>query len=226
MQDFIPRSLVMRRIIGLCLVGVLASVGVAWAGKEAYRLVMSKDKELCQTVLKFFNADMQRYKEIRYDDDIFLAIKWKSFKIEEETYGCEFLSSAIFDINNDGADDLVVKRRACLRGNLSDSFYVFPPDSDVLSKLEPGPNGWSRLFETPNQFHRTGHAYELGDSATKAREGVPQGIGGIFVIHPFLWKNTAYVSMTDFHQDWIAIAKYLRGEEFQDVCYFHGKSRF
>jgi hypothetical protein len=215
----------MKRIMLLSLVFILGGVSVAWAGKEAYKMVMSQDKELCQNVLKLFNADMKRYKAIRYDDDIFQVINWKSFTIEEPTYGCDFLSSAVFDINNDGTSDLVVKSRGCLRGELSDSFYVFPADSDVLSTLKPGPNGRAKLFETPNQFDRTGDGYKLGDAATKASEGVPQGIGGIFIIHPFIWKHTTYVSMTSFHQEWIVITKYLQGDQFQDVCYFRGKSR-
>ena len=213
----------MRRITLLGVALLLVTGGIAWAKGEAYKLVMSKNKELCQTVLNFFNEDMKRYKEIRYDDDIFKAVEWKSFKLEEETHGCEFLSSAMFDLDNNGTEDLVLKWRACLRGELSDSLFVFSSSSDILKRIgsERG-----QLFETPNKFSRTGHAYPLEGLTSEQTEGVPQGIGGIFIIHPFLWKNTAYVSMTDFHQEWIVIAKYLRGEQFQDVCYLHGRSRF
>ncbi|ULA62146.1 MAG: exported protein of unknown function [Nitrospira sp.] len=65
------------RYLGLALVALLLTSGVAWAGQEAYRLMMSKDKELCKSALELFNADMKKYQEIRYQEhEIFTRIGW------------------------------------------------------------------------------------------------------------------------------------------------------
>jgi hypothetical protein len=213
-----------RRVV-FAIVLLLATTGVAWAGKEAYRLVMSKDKELCQTVLNFFNADMKRYKEIHYDDDIFQVVKWKAIDLGEETYGCYFLSHAMFDINNDGKNDLVIKERGCLSNILIDKMFVFPQDSDVLSRIHVGLGGGEALDQTKNKFFEINTSHPLEGLSFAESQGLPQGVGGN-VLHPFVWKNTAYVSMTDFDPEWIVIAKYLEQQKFQDVCYFRGKKIF
>ena len=57
----------MKRIIVLCVAVLFATVGVAWAGKEAYKLVMSQDKELCAHMLAIFNADMKKYRAMEYE---------------------------------------------------------------------------------------------------------------------------------------------------------------
>ncbi|MEW6246286.1 MAG: hypothetical protein AB1555_06190 [Nitrospirota bacterium] len=214
----------MKRVL-LGFFVVFTVYGAAMAGAEAYRLVMSKDKELCQTVLTLFNADMKRYKEIRYDDDIFRAISWKSVDLGEQTYGCYFLSHAMFDINNDGREDLVIKQRSCLRDILVDKLFVFPQDSDVLSRIHAGPGGGEALDQTKNRFFEINAGHSLEGLSFAESQGLPQGIGGT-VLHPFLWKNKAYVSMTDFDPEWIVIARYLEQQKFQDVCYFRGRKIF
>lgn len=55
------------RSIGLALVVLLLTSGVALAGKEAYKLVMSKDKKLCQHMRAIFNDDLKKYKPLTYE---------------------------------------------------------------------------------------------------------------------------------------------------------------
>ena len=213
--------------IVLAIVLLFATCSVAWAGKEAYKLVMSKEKELCETVLNMFNRDMRKFRDIRYHEhEMFKRVAWQKFELEEQTYGCELFWQGRFDINNDGNEDLVIKWSACLRDNLSDSFYVFPLNSDVLAKLKPGPEGLAPLFETPNKFQRTMGGYNFSELPLDQTEGLVQGIGGVFVIQPFIWNKRTYLSMTDLHQEWIVINQYQGEDHFQDLCYFHGKSRF
>jgi hypothetical protein len=214
-----------KRIV-FAVVLLLATTGVAWAGKEAYEIVMSKDKGVCETMLKTYNSDMRRFRDIRYGEhEIFKRVPWHKFELGEQTYGCELFWRGHFDINNDGKEDLVIKRSACLRDNLSDSFYMFPGNSDVLMRLKSGPGGLDPLFETSNKFARTSNAYVLAELPLDQTEGIAQDIGGIFVIQPFIWDKKTYLSMTDLHQEWIVINQYQGEDRFQDICYFHGKSR-
>ena len=214
-----------KRVV-FAVVFLLATTGVAWAGKEAYKLAMSKDKELCETMLALLNTDMRRFHEIRYEEhEMFKRVVWQEIDIREQTYRCEFLRYGRFDINNDGKEDLIIKWSACLRSNLSDSFYVFPSDSDVLAKLESEPKRRGFLLDILNKFSMTGDVYPLAELPLDQTEGLAQAIGGVFVIQPFIWNKRTYISMTDLHQEWIVINQYQGEGRFKDLCYFHGKSR-
>jgi hypothetical protein len=188
-----------------------------------YELAMSKNQELCETVLNLYNEDMDSSGKIQYDmHEIFKAIRWQPFDLNEKkypTYGCRYVKQAQFDMNNDGKDDLVVKYSGCFRDNLTDSLFIFPSDSDILLHLRPGQGGLAPLFHTSNKVDR--NIYAL----TQLKDGNRPLIGGIFVLHPFIWESTSYLSMTDLRQEWIVIAKYKQAEELQDICYFHGPAR-
>jgi hypothetical protein len=215
----------MRRTILFFIVAMLVGTGAAWAGKAAYKLVMSKDKELCTSVLKLFNEDMKKHGVIKYDKhEMFTRVAWKSVDIGKEADVCLSLQHATLDIDNDGREDLVIKKRACLRSQLSDSLYIFPIESDVLIKLKPGPGGWEPLYGNSNKFDRTGEGYNLKDLDPAKNEGLPAAIAGVFTLQPFIWGKTTYVSMTDLYPEWIVIAKYLHEDKFKDICYFHGPS--
>ena len=244
----------MRHIVVLVVALLLSTIGMAWAGEAAYKLVMSKNKELCTNMLKLFKADMKQYGEIHYEEhDIFKRIPWKSVDISDErypNYGCSSIKQAIFDINNDDNNELVIKWSGCLRDQLTDRIYIFPTDNDVLSKLKPGPGGLKPLFNTRDKLELSGKAgqrYVLKELPIPMREKLmeeikkqmsellkkglikeddlePAGIGGVLSLQPFIWKETTYISMTDLHQEWIVIAKYLQRETLEDICYFHGKS--
>lgn len=210
------------RYFGLAIGALLLTSGVAWAGHEAYRLMMSKDNELCESVLALFNADMKKYYGVRYQDhEMFIRIGWQPVKLEWEKNlapSCSVLQRAIFDVNNDGQDDLVIKWSACLRGNPIDSLYVFPKDSDAVTKLKAGPEGWGVLFDAENKFDGE-QGYALDELPLEQTDGIRQGIAVAF-IHPFIFRETTYVSIEDLIPDWVAINQYLGKEHFSDVCYF------
>ena len=231
----------MKRILLVVFALLLTTIGSVWAGP--YELVMSKNKKFCKAMLVLYNEDVNsyRYGEIKYDThEIFTRISWQPVDLNEKehpTYGCSFVKQALFDIDNDGKNDLVIKYSGCLRDDLTDSLFVFAPDSDILSKLKPGLGGLAPLFKTLNKINR--NTYDLKELpksveeklVTKIRKQLPEssknldikiGIGGVFILQPFIWDTTSYISMTDLHQEWIVVAKYKQAEEMQDICYFHG----
>jgi hypothetical protein len=214
----------MRRAI-FVLVFLLATGGVAWAGTEAYKLVMSKDKELCASILQLFNTDMKQHKEIRYDKhEVFAQISWKG-GLEEGSHGCSYLRHALFDINNDGMDELVIKTSHCLRDQLADSLYIFPSGSKVLEAIkEPGSQALATATGKVELMGKGGFWYELKRLSKGKKGELTPGIGGVLVLQPLLKGKTAYISMTDLHQEWIVIAKYKQADTLEDICYFHGKS--
>ena len=47
---------------------------------------------------------------------------------------CSILDRTRVDLDKDGTRDLVVKTMFCMKGVPSDSFYMFPADSNVLEQ--------------------------------------------------------------------------------------------
>src|SRR3989442_14241496 len=110
----------MRRIIVFFVVSMLVGAGVAWAGNAAYKLVMSKDKELCTSMLKLFNEDMKKYGEIRYDQhEVFTRVSWQSVEVEEDKGPffpyCSVVQKAKVEVTNDGQEEWTLRWRAGLR---------------------------------------------------------------------------------------------------------------
>jgi hypothetical protein len=48
---------------------------------------------------------------------------------------------------------------------------------------------------------------------------------GVFTVQPFILDGSTYVSLTDAGAEWAVIAKYLRGEQFEDQCYLRMAGR-
>lgn len=208
------------RYVGLALVVLLLTGGVAWAGQEAYKLVMSQDSKLCRHMLALFNGDMKKGRGLAYEKHEEF-IKWEPVESGEvlmDKY-CRQTLKQTFDINNDGTDELVIRRRHCFQSQLTDLLYVFSQDSNVVELLKDPAS--QVLASTPNTLDAMN--YELKKwSGVKAGELLP-GIGPILTLEPFKFGQTFYVSLTDLRQEFIVIAKYLGGEELDHVCYFRGK---
>lgn len=122
------------------------------------------------------------------------------------------------DLDNDGQEDLVVKATFCLKGAPGDSLYVLPIDSTVLEQAS-----WqdlSPLLATRNKFERTGGAYPL--TALRIDKALtPPILKTSFSLQPFILDSRSYMSMTDTRREWMVIATYRGGEQFEDLCYLH-----
>lgn len=208
----------MKRIMLLSLVLVLGGVAVAWAGKEAYTLVMNKEKEVCTAILKLFNEDTERYGELQYEKHKEFIV-WEPIKTgaapQDATYDSPSLKQT-FDINNDGTNELVLRERHYLRGQLIDSLFIYPAETKMSEVLE-NPN-----LEPIGIVDFAG--YYLRQGSTAKPDKPPTAIG-VVRIEAFRSGRNTYISLADWNQSWIVIARFLRGRELEDVCYFHGKSR-
>lgn len=205
----------------------ISSLGVAWAAEYEYQLVAGKDNTLCAKVLESFREDLGERQRQRYQHEIFRQIIWKPVELKGQgpkTRHCSSLEQAIFDMDNDGRPDLVIKTTFCMKGSPSDNFYLFPPDSPVLEQIN-----WqdlSPLLATPDRFERTGGGYPLTQlPAEEPGKGLAP-LTGVFTIQPFMLDGRTYISLTDGRAEWTVIAKYLRGERFEDQCYLRMASRY
>ena len=213
-----------RLVFGLLL--FMMSVGIAWAGERGYQLVAGRESKLCARVLDAFREDLDDRARPRYQHEIFRQLTWKPVELKGQgpkTGHCSSLDQAIFDVDNNGQPDLMIKTTFCMKGSPSDSFYVFPVESAVLEQAT-----WqnlSPLLATSSKFERTGGAYPLTQIPIE-ETGVSQTpLTGVFTIQPFMLDRNAYVSLTDGRAEWTVIAKYLRGERFEDQCYLRMAGR-
>jgi hypothetical protein len=159
---------------------------------------------------------------LRYQHEIFRQISWKPVELRGQgpkTRHCSSLDKALVDLDNDGQQDLVVKTTFCMKGAPSDSLYVFPADNSVLDQAS-----WqdmSPLLATHDKFERTGGTYPL--TSLPMENGSP-ALTTLFTIHPFMLDGMTYVSLADARREWIVVAKYLRGERFEDLCYLRAST--
>ena len=212
-------QLMTRLVVGFFV--FMLSAGVAWAGERGYWLVVGRDSKLCARVLEAFREDVDDRGRLRYQHEIFRQITWKPVELRGQgpkTRHCSSLDKAMFDLDNDGQQDLVVKTTFCMKGSPSDSFYMFPADSAVLEQAN-----WqdlSPLLATPDKFERTGGHYPLSAlpmSSVSSKE--PPALSTMFTLQPFIMDEKTYVTLTDGRGEWMVIAKYLRGDRFEDECY-------
>lgn len=200
----------------------MISVSMAWAGERGYQLVAGRGSKLCARVLEAFREDVDDRWRLRYQHEMFRQIAWKPVELKGQgpkTRHCSSLDKAMFDLDNNGQPDLVVKTTFCMKGSPSDSFYMFPADSAVLEQAN-----WqdlSPLLATPDKFERTGGAYPLTQLPTEETGVSRTTLTGVFTVQPFMLDGGAYVSLTDGRAEWTVIAQYRGSGRFEDLCYLH-----
>jgi len=215
----------MKRLVFGFLV-IMISVGVAWAGERGYQLVAGRDSKLCARVLEAFREDVDDRGRLRFQHEIFRQITWKPIELRGQgpkTRHCSSLNKAMFDLDNDGQPDLVVKTTFCMKGSPSDSFYMFPADSAVLEQAN-----WqdlSPLLATPDKFERTGGVYPLTQLPAEETGMSRTPLTGVFTVQPFMLDGSAYVSLTDGRAEWTVIAQYRGGGRFEDLCYLRAAAK-
>jgi hypothetical protein len=194
---------------------LLLVMAPAMAVAASVELAAFADKAFCEKVAR---SSGDRFV---FERDLSETVEWVPVELKGEgptARRCSSLDKTIIDLDNDGRADLVVKTTFCMKGDLSDSLYVFPADSRVLEKVS-----WqdlSPLLATRDKFERTGGTYPL-TSLQVANGQAPPDLTTTFSLQPFLLDGTTYVGLTDARHKWMVIAKYRGSERFEDVCYLH-----
>jgi len=216
-----------------CLIELYKQRITALKNPKSYALVMSKDTRLCGEMNKVFNQAKREHGKMLFNKH---SIEWQAVP------GAQW---ARFDIDNDGADELVFKVVSYLNEIPGENLYIFPPNSDLLIKWKSLENRRfgpvpKELFDTRNKFDP--QKYFLKDLPQtfekalmdNARKQLPDSIKGnikdadlrpfitrSFILEPFEFDKTTYVSMSDLISNWIVVAKYMQPDEMEDFCYFY-----
>lgn len=197
---------------GLAVVMIPALVSAASVELAAY-----SDRPLCEKMVTLLGE------RLNAPSDLSKTVEWTAVELKGEgpkIRRCSSLDKANIDLNNDGRDDLVVKTTFCMKGVPSDSFYVFPADSQVLDQLS-----WQDmrpLLATQDKFERTGGTYPL-TSLPMDKTSPSPALSAVFTIQPFRLDGVVYIGLTDARQEWMVIAKYRGGERFEDRCYLRAE---
>jgi hypothetical protein len=212
---------------GTVLRSVLLVIVPLIAAASSVDLMAVRDKSFCERVLELFQKNMGSGNRLNIEAEPFSRVKWEPAVIAgaaPKMRRCSSLDKAIVDLDNDGTKDLVVKTTFCMKGAPSDSFYMFPADSKVLEQAS-----WqdmAPLLATTDKFERTGGSYPLTalPMSSESSKGGP-ALSTVFTVQPFILGETTYVALTDGHGEWAVIARYLRGERFDDQCYLRMAGR-
>ncbi len=225
----------MRRILLAILIFVfLSSISFA----DEYVLVMSKDDNVCQQMLKIYNDDLKKYGGIEYKlHKEFSTITWEEKKCYSLDKGFKHYADVLmskFDINNDGDREIVIKEESVsIRGIEGQSIYFFRKEDSEYFK---GDEFDMSVFRRANGKLKTtvGDSYELkelpqflylgiGDKEAKSYYTL-----GIYIyLHPFFFRGNYYLDMNDnvhnkgiYSTKFLVILKYKGNNQISDTCYF------
>lgn len=227
----------MRKLIMVLLLLAISAAG--WA--DEYVLVMSKEDNVCQPMLKIYNEDLRKYGEVRYDEhEEFKAIRWKggTYIINNTERGKIYAQQgkyAKFDINNDGKNEMVFKDKTSLRNVEGDEIFVFADTNIDFSKGIEFSVDEVRKFSGIQIAPPWPYEIDLKMIDSKFRKKYYEGWTGlgISVMNPFFLNNTYYVGIEEVYKKppiWHVISKY-RDEQItvndyrmtsklEHVCYF------
>jgi len=230
----------MKKILFFLVLFFLSSISFA----DEYVLVMSKDDNVCQHMLKLYNEDLRKYGEIKYDQhEEFNAIKWEEKKYYmmregKKEYPPSYASNmpalmSRFDINNDGKEEVVIKTEGMLHGIVTEQLFYFRGKDSAYFNNEEG-------FDTKILYDKAtgrvggGVGFEANGYGLKELPKISIGVvgdkeayahyvvGGHFYIDPFIFNGTYYIDMKDKQlgiRKWLVILKYTKDNQIKDVCY-------
>jgi uncharacterized protein len=196
---------------------------------ESYTLVMSKDDELCNHMLQLFNEDLKKYGwngDAHHEEhEEFKRVPWKTAQFSSVIDGrVEYtdIEGALFDFNNDGVQDFVVRWKSWLSNARADLVFMLGSETEErLADLDS-----MELGAAKNRIYLAGWWYDLS----------PQfgSIAGVQVLEPFIYHGTSYLVMRPLFEErrtkfgYSAITKYGGGKfinreltgKMEDICYF------
>lgn len=224
----------MKSVLIFLILAMLPTISMA----DRYYLLMSKNDQLCQKVNRMFNSDLFHHKKVHLENHPeFNAFSWdKQFRFYNgrtgelikkprcdgrQSIGCK---NAIFDINNDGQDELVKFTEEMTYGIENQNMMSF-----VLPKQD-----------APNDFYYS-ESYNVGRNITLKHLPVQRIVrdrkryifsSRFVLIRPFVVQKLTYVAIffnsVDEDAPWsldineknmVSIIQYDASNQPSDICY-------
>lgn len=195
------------------MASMLLTIVPAMTAAASVEVTAFAEKQFCETVARLIGD------QFVIESGLSRTIEWVPVELKGEgptVRRCSSLDKTIIDLDNDGRADLLVKTTFCMKGEPSDSLYVFPAESSVLE--ETSWQDLSPLLSTHGKFERTGGIYPLTALRFDKGQTTP-ALTTTFSIYPFILEGTTYVGLTDGKREWLVVAKYMGEGRLEDLCY-------
>jgi hypothetical protein len=213
---------------------------------DEYVLVMSKDDNVCQHMLGIYNDDLKKYGHIKYElHEEFSSIDWGKIKyFRRVDNGKEYpkyptvlddgyAEISKFDIDNDGEDEVVIKKEGSLSGIETQSIFYFESEDAAYFKdnefnLKDLYTKSAGVIGDSNPEGRVYMLRELPKTVITSGSEYPEmivynGLGAHFNFHPFKLQNKYYIDMKDRQlapQKWLVVLMFMHSSKPTDVCYY------
>ena len=198
--------------------------------EESYTLVMSKDDELCNHMMELFNQDLKQYgwrgDEHQENHEEFKRVPWQPARLSYEYYGkvlYETVEGALFDFNNDGVQDFVVRDISSVGNARADLLNVL--DREAVKRAND---------LTVKEFRESGNQIALYGWTYKLSSPLVGEVEAFRVLEPFIYRGVPYLVMRPLFEvppistGYAVIAKYGGGKfvnrdmsgKMEDICYY------
>jgi hypothetical protein len=223
----------MKRIVVMVLALVLTA-GVAWAGTEAYKLVMSEEKDICQLMLKFADERLLQTENLENLPNLeapgFSFVRWESItrapSFQDHNGNVE---GSLFDINNDGQLDWVVRIQWALGGLYNHELAIYEKRQEPLFQdVGFDSRDIDRADAHLNFVGRDYFLTKIPQYKSKKGQEFYYSVASVPFLIPFQFKNVTYILMANPFaspellpggRNFAVVAKYLRTFQLLDVCY-------
>lgn len=197
--------------------------------EESYTLLMSKDDELCNHMLQLFNDDLKKHgwngDEYQEEHEEFKRVPWQPARFSATINGrVEYtdVEGALFDFNNDGVQDFVVRWQSSFRNARADLLFMLAREiARHANDLDA-----DELWNTDNHIGLYGGSYGV--------ELLIKAMAGLRVLQPFIYQETSYLLMRELFElppsesGYAVIVKYNSGKfvgreatgKMEDICYY------
>ena len=211
--------------------GRLAELNEAnvFKAEESYTLLMSKDDKLCNHMMKLFNQDLKQYgwrgDEHQEEHEEFKRVPWEPARFSSVIDGrTEYtdVEGALFDFNNDGVKDFVVRWKSSLSNARAD--LIFTLGSEMVKRKNDLTS--AEFGDTTDRIYLAGWSYDVSLPV--------KTMAGLRVLQPFIYHKTSYLFMRELFETppitpgYAVVVKYGGGKfvnremtgKMEDVCYY------
>lgn len=221
-------------IVIVAMVWVLGGFPVLTAQAADYKLAMSEEKDVCQVMLQFAKEGLLQTMQLEqpkgFEAPGFAFVKWATIPHADSFRSHNGnIEGALFDINNDGQLDWIVRIQWAIRGMYNHELSVYEKQSGPLFQEA----GIALQDENRANFRLTlrGQSYvlkEIPKHKSKTGERYPYTIASPPYLIPFQFYHTTYILVANPFElpellpggrRFAAVVKYPASSQLQDVCY-------
>ena len=227
-----------KRIIAIvAMLSVLGGFSVLTAQAADYTLAMSEEKQVCQVMLQFANEGLLQTMQLEqpqgFEAPGFEFVKWSTIPHADSFRSHNGnIKGALFDINNDGQLDWVVRMQWALGGFYSHELLIYSRRQEPLFQetgfaLEDEQRADARLNYVGRGYFLTKIPKVKNKKEPKKKPTYYYSIVPAYLI-PFQFNGLTYILMANPFawqellpdgRRFAVVTSYLTSFQLQDICY-------